>query len=105
MQQDQTPFLKVINEILSHLNYSPNIGALYYRFEKSIELTHEVLFEKQLYYWIHWIDEVSFNLQTRKLKYICSSTDSQIVQSIPVNNLSPEILQIVYKRMKSETQK
>ena len=105
MQMNQIPFIQIINEILSHLKYQPYSGTLLYRFEKSIELTHEVLFEKQLYHWIHWIDEVSFNLQTRKLEYICSSTDSQIVQSIPVNNLSPEILQIVYKRMKSETQK
>ena len=105
MQMNQIPFIQVINEIIFHLEYKPYTGSLLYLFEKSIELTHEVLFEKQLYHWIHWIDGVSFNLQTRKLEYICSSTDSQIVQSIPVNNLSPEILQIVYKRMKSETQK
>lgn len=97
---NQIPFIQVINEIISHLEYKPYTGSLLYRFEKSIELTHDISFENNQY---HWIDEVQLNLITRKLEYVCSTIDSKHIGNIPVNTQSPSLLQNVLNQMKFET--
>lgn len=99
---NQTPFIQVINEIISHLEYKPYTGSLLYRFEKSIELPNDISFENNQY---HWIEKVQLNLITRKLEYVCSTRDSEHIEYIPVNTQSPSLLQTVLAQIKFETQK
>ena len=97
---NQIPFIQIINEVISHLEYQLYSGTLLYRFENSIKLPKEILFEGNYY---HWIDEVGINPETGKLEYTCSTIDSEHIGNIPVNTQSPELLQTVLAQIKFET--
>lgn len=94
--------IHILGEIISQLRYQEHSGTMLYRFEKSIELPNDILLENHHY---HWIDEIGINPQTNRLEYTISSRDSEQIQTIPVNALSLEILQLVYNHMLLETQK
>lgn len=94
--------LGVLDYIITHLRYQEHSGTMLYRFEKSIELPIDIVYEGKHY---HWIDEIGINKVTNNLEYICSSRNSELVQGIPFNIISTEILQKVYNHMLHETQK
>lgn len=98
----QASFIQVINEIISHMVYHVHNGkcTLVYRFEKSILLDNPIKFENHQY---DWIDGATFNPETRKLEYLCS-TDAPIIQSIPVNTQSIILLTKVHNQIIQETQ-
>ena len=100
----QASFIQVINDIISHMIYHGHNGKcmLIYRFEKAILLNDPIKFENHEY---DWIDEITFNPETRKLEYLCSSIDSELIQSIPVNTQSPELLNKVHNQIIQETLK
>ena len=100
----QASFIQVINEIISHMVYHVHNGkcTLVYTFEKSILLENPIKFENHQY---DWIDKVTFNPETRKLEYICSSIDAQLIQSIPVNTQSVLLLTKVHNQIIQETSK
>ena len=97
----QASFIQVINDIVSHMVYQGHgkENIMSYRFEKSILLDNPIIFENHPY---HWIDVITFNPETRKMEYICS-TDYGVVQNIPVNTQPPKILEKVHQEIILET--
>lgn len=94
--------LEILDGIITNLKYQEYSGTWLYRFEKSIELPKDILFEDHHY---HWIDEIGINPQTHKIEYTISSRESELVQAIPIEALPINILQKVYNHMLLETQK
>lgn len=94
--------IHILDEIISQLRYQEHSGTMLYRFEKSIELPNDILFENHHY---HLIDEIGINPQTNRLEYTISSRDSEQIQTVPITSLSPEILLTVHNHMLLETQK
>lgn len=90
--------IQTINEIITHLTLQDS-GDIFYRFINGIQLNKDITYEGNTY---HWIDEIRYNPQTRKLNYLCTSKDSEIIGLVPVNTQSPILLQKVYNQIINE---